>query len=58
MRTKEIYKSQENISNLTIADPYYMSFGKYIYILKYIEDESVLAFDTEAKEFIVIHDNK
>lgn len=57
IRTKEIYNSGDNNDRLSIVQPYYVSSGKYIYVLKYSKDNSILAFDTETRKFIVLQDD-
>lgn len=54
VRTKEVYNSPDNNDSFNVIEPYYMASGEYIYILKYVKNNSVLAFDTNSKEFIVL----
>ena len=58
VRSGEIYTSEESESSLQKVQMYYQEegqdhlvSGKYIYILKYIGDDSILAFDTTSKKF-------
>ena len=61
VRSGEIYASEENETSLQKVEICYQEeeqdrlvSGKYIYILKYIDDNSVLAFDTTSKKFSFI----
>lgn len=54
VRTGDIYDSEENNPMLTEVEPYYAAAGEYIYILKYIKDNSILAFNTNSKEFQIL----
>ncbi len=57
INTKEVYSSNENESNLKKIEPYFQESifeDPYIYILKYLEDNSVLAFNIETKKFVTI----
>lgn len=51
IRTKEIYNSGENNPILKEVQPYYAVSGEYIYLAKYSIDDSILAFNTNSKEF-------
>ena len=60
VRNGIIYSSDENETSLKKVQIYYqqveeqdhLASGKYIYILKYISDSSILAFDATEKTFL------
>lgn len=54
LRSKQVYSSNENNGNFDIVKPYYKDAGRYIYILKYTANNSILAFDTYIEEFVLL----
>lgn len=54
IKTKVIYTSNENNSNLDEVNPNYMARGSYIHILHYKDDNIFLAFNTVSKEFEIL----
>lgn len=55
VRTKEVYNSGDNTEELAKVEPCYMSSGIYLYVLKYIKDNSILAFNTDTKKFFILN---
>ncbi len=65
VRSGEIYTSEEDNPSKDwnlfmghnfeeVAEQYYRAVGEYIYILKYSSDDSILAFDTNNKDFVIL----
>ncbi len=54
VRSKKIFSCGENNPRLDEVEPVYLASGEYIYVLKYAENSSILAFNTNTKKFEIL----